>query len=81
MQWLKKSESAGNVTAIDTLKKFRRCANCGKEGAKKRCGGCKVTHYCDHDCSKQHWKTHKQDCKSSVLQLWLVGLWQVALRH
>jgi hypothetical protein len=36
---------------------------CGKPGAKSRCGGCRTALYCNRDCQKQHWKrVHKAEC-------------------
>lgn len=43
------------------------CAQCGLQPRDKRlmvCGGCKVTWYCAEACQKQHWKTHKQQCRA-----------------
>ncbi|GMI13437.1 hypothetical protein TrLO_g4184 [Triparma laevis f. longispina] len=41
------------------------CEYCGKDYAKKRCGGCRVMLYCNAECSKVAWKTHKKECKKS----------------
>ena len=52
-----------------------KCRNCGKV-ASLLCKGCKglpaarrnctiVTRYCTKMCQKQHWATHKQDCKAA----------------
>lgn len=38
------------------------CANCGKAGATARCGRCKKVAYCDNDCQKASWRSHKKDC-------------------
>ena len=46
-----------------------RCANeCGKSGTKfKKCGACRVVHYCSVDCSAAHWKrAHKADCSKML---------------
>lgn len=38
------------------------CANCGKP-AHSQCSRCKLTHYCSHQCQRQHWgKYHKKHC-------------------
>ena len=39
------------------------CAGCGSESAKNRCGGCNQVYYCDKQCQRKHWKTHKKQCK------------------
>ena len=46
----------------------RQCAECGAlepPGDKfKKCGGCRVVHYCSLICQKKHWKAeHKAVCK------------------
>ncbi|GLI59464.1 hypothetical protein VaNZ11_001347 [Volvox africanus] len=42
----------------------RQCANCGKEGAKKACGGCGgAINYCSRECQTAHWPTHKLQCR------------------
>jgi tetratricopeptide (TPR) repeat protein len=42
------------------------CDCCLKEGAFLRCGQCHSVYYCDRDCQKNHWKTHKRHCKVLV---------------
>ncbi|XP_078519900.1 ankyrin repeat and MYND domain-containing protein 2 isoform X1 [Lissotriton helveticus] len=39
------------------------CTTCGEKGAEKRCSVCKMVIYCDQDCQKAHWFTHKKVCK------------------
>lgn len=39
------------------------CAVCSVE-APFKCVGCKNISYCGVDHQKQHWKTHKQDCRA-----------------
>ena len=29
----------------------------------KRCGGCANIYYCNVECQKKHWPTHKHECK------------------
>lgn len=48
-----------------------RCSNlCGPaedalvKGKSSKCLGCKVAHFCTPACLKQHWKEHKQLCKT-----------------
>ncbi|KAH7042207.1 putative MYND domain protein [Macrophomina phaseolina] len=41
------------------------CASCGKTSTDlKRCAKCHSEHYCNRDCQKAHWKTHKKVCAS-----------------
>lgn len=39
------------------------CAQCGHEGAKKRCSACKSVFYCSIECQKTAWPTHKSSCR------------------
>ncbi|KAM3929682.1 ankyrin repeat and MYND domain-containing protein 2 [Leptodactylus fuscus] len=39
------------------------CTTCGEKGADKRCSVCKLVIYCDQNCQKLHWFTHKKVCK------------------
>ncbi|KAM0721496.1 hypothetical protein Q7P37_002420 [Cladosporium fusiforme] len=42
---------------------LQTCAQCATTPtAPKRCGRCKSVAYCNHECQKSHWKTHKKDC-------------------
>ena len=38
------------------------CPVCNKV-AETKCTGCKTVFYCNKDCQKKHWKTHKFECK------------------
>lgn len=40
------------------------CTACGEKGADKRCSVCKLVIYCDQNCQKLHWFTHKKVCKT-----------------
>ncbi|OJD31510.1 mynd domain [Diplodia corticola] len=41
------------------------CASCGKVSDDlKRCAKCHSERYCNRDCQKAHWKTHKKVCAS-----------------
>nr|XP_033786852.1 ankyrin repeat and MYND domain-containing protein 2 isoform X2 [Geotrypetes seraphini] len=40
------------------------CTTCGEKGAEKRCSVCKMVTYCDQNCQKVHWFTHKKVCKT-----------------
>lgn len=40
------------------------CAACGKNGdGLKRCNACKSVSYCNTECQRSHWKTHRDDCQ------------------
>eukprot|EP00483_Globobulimina_turgida_P005405 UN05415 len=39
------------------------CVSCKAPDARNRCGGCKSVYYCNVDCQRNHWKTHKKVCK------------------
>ena len=42
---------------------YRICSNCDKAGEKfPACKKCRITHYCDGACQKQHWPEHKKKC-------------------
>lgn len=38
------------------------CGDIKNEGQFKRCKQCKLARYCDKECQKKHWKTHKKLC-------------------
>lgn len=38
------------------------CATCGEPSAEKKCSGCKSAYYCNMECQKLHWFTHKTIC-------------------
>ncbi|XP_072269063.1 ankyrin repeat and MYND domain-containing protein 2 isoform X1 [Pyxicephalus adspersus] len=40
------------------------CTTCGEKGADKRCSVCKLVIYCNQNCQKLHWFTHKKVCKT-----------------
>lgn len=41
------------------------CGQCGKP-ANLRCSRCKGVLYCNPDCQRAHWATHKQNCKPAA---------------
>ena len=41
----------------------KSCAVCKQEGQSLRCSRCKVVYYCNQDCQRKHWPTHKFTCK------------------
>ena len=65
------------VLTITTPKEYRRvfgdsqwryCENCEnrREGGvdkMEKCSGCNSVRYCNETCQKEHWKSHKSDCK------------------
>ncbi|XP_033624829.1 ankyrin repeat and MYND domain-containing protein 2-like [Asterias rubens] len=40
------------------------CSTCGDAKAAKKCSACKMVNYCNPDCQKLHWFTHKKVCKN-----------------
>ena len=48
-----------------------RCADCGVEGGAslKMCKSCKLVKYCNAECQKNHWPTHKKQCKQRAAEL------------
>lgn len=47
-----------------------KCAKCSKDKSDsgqglKRCGRCKLAHYCSRECQKADWKNHKTLCGST----------------
>jgi len=36
---------------------------CGKTGARMRCGGCETQYYCEKTCQRSAWRQHKDLCK------------------
>jgi hypothetical protein len=67
------------------------CQNCGiaardlPPGHKlKKCGGCKVFHYCSRDCQAKHWPQHKPLCEKASatarhLSSYVVGLFALVV--
>ena len=42
---------------------LRICVQCGQMAPKmKRCTGCKWARYCDRECQKENWLTHRSEC-------------------
>lgn len=47
----------------------QKCSYCGPIPGKcpinlKQCSGCKNAYYCNIECQKKHWKSHKKNCKN-----------------
>ncbi|BFZ22739.1 hypothetical protein BsWGS_25778 [Bradybaena similaris] len=38
------------------------CDTCGEPKAKSKCSKCKMVAYCNQDCQRLHWPTHKKFC-------------------
>ena len=47
------------------------CAECGKGGvvSLKACKACMSVRYCNADCQRNHWPTHKKECKQRAAEL------------
>ena len=47
------------------------CADCGVAGgvSLKVCKSCMQVKYCNANCQKNHWATHKKDCKLRAAEL------------
>jgi hypothetical protein len=42
--------------------KMKTCLACGKEGVKSRCGGCRQVYFCDIECQRRVWISHRPVC-------------------
>ena len=53
-----------NSRKMTARAKFKECENCHTEKLDRIrvCSACKRVAYCNSDCQKEHWKTHKQTC-------------------
>ncbi|KAF1938937.1 hypothetical protein EJ02DRAFT_457443 [Clathrospora elynae] len=40
------------------------CTTCSGQPARRRCSRCKSAYYCDKNCQKSDWKTHRNVCES-----------------
>jgi hypothetical protein len=47
------------------------CAECGEEGgvSLKACKSCMQVRYCNAECQRNHWPTHKNQCKQRAAEL------------
>ena len=49
------------------------CAGCGEEGegifSLKACTSCMLVKYCNATCQRNHWATHKKECKQRAAEL------------
>ena len=47
-----------------------KCFYCGKHGHNlPKCRQCSQAYYCNADCQRKHWKTHKPVCRATVAAL------------
>ena len=55
----------------DTI--MQRCASCGIAGGDditlKKCTACHLVRYCGVKCQRDHWPTHKKECKKRAAEL------------
>ncbi|KAF1912124.1 hypothetical protein BDU57DRAFT_523498 [Ampelomyces quisqualis] len=42
------------------------CSTCSGGPAKRRCSRCKAAYYCDRNCQKSDWKTHRNACEPAA---------------
>jgi hypothetical protein len=42
------------------------CTTCSGEPARRRCSRCKAAYYCDRNCQKSDWKTHRNVCEPTT---------------
>ena len=49
----------------------RCCSECGVDGgvSLKTCKSCMLVKYCNADCQRKHWSTHKAECKQHAAEL------------
>ena len=48
---------------IDSTQDLRTCLHCLKMAPKMRhCSGCRWARYCDRECQKASWRTHRTEC-------------------
>lgn len=51
---------------LNNMQSPTKCAHCSKISTKalSKCSACKAAGYCNRDCQRANWKTHKQICDS-----------------
>lgn len=52
--------------AVDHVSKYEtsmQCGHCTLKGATRMCGRCKKVSYCDQECQKKDWASHKKVCQ------------------
>ncbi|XP_011704687.1 PREDICTED: histone-lysine N-methyltransferase SMYD3 isoform X2 [Wasmannia auropunctata] len=50
------------VFTLNSKHRITRCDNCLKSGKLSKCSGCQYVYYCDRNCQKESWPTHKAEC-------------------
>ena len=47
------------------------CADCGEDGgvSLKTCKSCMTVKYCNAECQRNHWATHKKECKIQAAKI------------
>eukprot|EP01116_Phalansterium_solitarium_P008952 TRINITY_DN22925_c0_g1_i1.p1 TRINITY_DN22925_c0_g1~~TRINITY_DN22925_c0_g1_i1.p1 ORF type:complete len:320 (-),score=2.48 TRINITY_DN22925_c0_g1_i1:141-1100(-) len=54
------------ITTTATMKTANACGTCGKHGTVaaplRFCARCRVVFYCNANCQRLHWSTHKAEC-------------------
>ncbi len=64
-----KKEDKINISSLTKdNSKIKTCNSCNKiqDSSPKQCGRCKKVYYCNKECQRKDWKTHKQICKKST---------------
>lgn len=46
-----------------TFDEYESCTTCGEPKAERKCSACRMAYYCNQECQKMHWFTHKKFCK------------------
>ena len=52
-----------SVSGSKPIPDQKKCSFCGKHSEDlKKCSRCRLTQYCNQECQKKHWGTHKKIC-------------------
>jgi hypothetical protein len=57
------SLEGGPLKRVDLTKGLHKCSYCGMTGIIKKCSGCNEAYYCDAECQRNGWATHKPICR------------------
>ena len=61
--WCSRLGSRSFRPLCDATYDLRTCIQCGEMAPKmKRCSGCHWARYCNRECQKANWQTHRNDC-------------------